>query len=60
MKDIYPDAELKLLDPSIPSITASGQVCLLTRPTSPCTASAGLQDIAVYSPKAIAGYWEAE
>ncbi|HVS35628.1 MAG TPA: DUF4159 domain-containing protein [Gemmataceae bacterium] len=58
MKQIYPDADLKLLDASHPIYSASG------RASDPADfplygIERGCKTIVVYSPKAISGYWEA-
>ncbi len=58
MHDLYPDAELKLLDDSHPIYSASGRLSHAS--DFPLYGlERGCKTIVVYSPNAISGYWEA-
>lgn len=59
MHDLYPDSELRPLDPTHPIFTASGKFTSSPRDFPLEGIQAGCKTLVVYSPAAISGYWEA-
>ena len=59
MHDLYPDSELRPLDPTHPIFTASGKFASSPADFPLEGIQAGCKTLVVYSPVAISGYWEA-
>lgn len=58
MKEIFPDAELQLLEPEHPLWLASGKFAVSPRDFPLEGIKMGCKTVVVYSPVPLAGYWE--
>jgi hypothetical protein len=58
MKEIFPDSELKLLEPEHPVWLASGKFAVSPKDFPLWGIKQGCKTVVIYSPQPIAGYWE--
>jgi hypothetical protein len=58
MKEIFPESELKLLEPEHPVWLASGKFAISPKEFPLWGIKQGCKTVVIYSPKPISGYWE--